>query len=231
MDDNITKILVGVFAALAGAIAAGLVNAYAASQKIKEVELGYIYKLREGYLENARKVAGDVYIPLSIALTTLHNEYDKFRKDINFEKNTFIANSRDAFRVECNKYLEVVDALMIRGADAYLTTELDERLQSFNSVLRQSIVESKVISRYVLRSNLSLLPIAINLPSFEYQASRAPGKNIRIPDISLRMAGIGFRYAEKILAAPLGSREFEQFILTNIPAIKFSIKEVTLGSR
>jgi hypothetical protein len=70
MADQPTSVtvLVGAVAAVAGALAAGLANAYAARQRIKEIEVSYLQKLKDSYLENARKVSAEVYIPISVSL-------------------------------------------------------------------------------------------------------------------------------------------------------------------
>ncbi len=231
MDDNLVKIAVGILAAIGGAIAAGLANAYVAKQKIREVELSYIYKLRDGYLENARKAVKDVYLPLSIALTELRNEYDTFRQKIDFDTKTADAAAKVSFRSVCEKYLMTVDDLMIRGADAYMTTELDERLQMFNNVLRESIGASSIVSKYILGYNIAILPMEINLPAFEFYPKSESILRRLASNISINVAGLSLTYKQEVLAAPLETREFERIILTSIPAIKFSIKEVVLGSR
>ena len=82
-DDNFwVRALVTLAAAAAfGVIIAGAsLDAYAANRRIKEVELQYQYKLRDSYLENARKMTEDVYLPINIALTRLHNSYEKVRR-------------------------------------------------------------------------------------------------------------------------------------------------------
>jgi ABC-type uncharacterized transport system ATPase subunit len=76
-DDNWVRAVVGIGVAALGAIIAGVVNAYAAKLKIKEIELNYRYKLRDGYLDNARKLTGEVYIPISVALTNLLKGYER----------------------------------------------------------------------------------------------------------------------------------------------------------
>jgi hypothetical protein len=68
MDDNFIKAVLAIAGAIAGGLIASAANAYAARQKIREVEISYAYKLRDGYLENARKMAAEVYIPINIAL-------------------------------------------------------------------------------------------------------------------------------------------------------------------
>jgi hypothetical protein len=55
---------------------------------------------------------------------------------------------------------------------------------------------------------------------------------MRLGNIHFDFMGIGFTYrADELLAAPLSSREFESHIGSEIPALKFLIKEVTLGSQ
>jgi hypothetical protein len=79
VDENIIKALVGIAGAIAGALLVAATNAYTANRKIKEVELAYLYKLRDGYLENARKLSEQVYIPINILLTRLAAAYDNLR--------------------------------------------------------------------------------------------------------------------------------------------------------
>src|SRR5215475_11954820 len=117
-DDNWIRALVTIGAAALGAILAGLVNAYAARQKVKEVELSYIYKLRDGYLDNARKMAGDVYIPISIALTNLFKGYERFTASSATPDADLRKGADDEFRKCCLDYLETIDGLLARGADA-----------------------------------------------------------------------------------------------------------------
>jgi hypothetical protein len=80
MDDTFVKAVLTIPGVIAGGLITAAVNVYAARLKIREVEISYAYKLREGYLENARKMAAEVYIPINIALTKLSKAYDKFRK-------------------------------------------------------------------------------------------------------------------------------------------------------
>jgi hypothetical protein len=81
-DDNWVRVFVTIGAAALGAIFAGVVNAYAARLKVKEIELNYLYKLRDGYLDNARKMTGEVYVPISVALTNLFKGYERFTADL-----------------------------------------------------------------------------------------------------------------------------------------------------
>src|ERR1700709_1079621 len=82
MDDGTLKLLIGLVGAAVGALAAAVANMYAANRKIKEIELSYNYKLQDGYLENARKFTGEVYVPINILLTQLSNAYNGFRSRV-----------------------------------------------------------------------------------------------------------------------------------------------------
>ena len=235
LDDNMLKLLIGIGSAAIAAILTQLATAYSANRRIKEVELVYQQKLRDSYLENARKVTGEVYLPISIALTQLSNSYAKFKISIDFEAETSPADPRAEFLVDCTEYLDIIDNLVKRGGDAYLTTDLDEKLRRFNSFLRESASTYRVVTKLILEANLSTFPFqsgAFRLaretddPTITRVLSRLGMRNV-----SLRMVGIGLNYSRDVLAAPVDTREFEERILADVIAIKILIKEVILGSQ
>ncbi|MFO1035647.1 MAG: hypothetical protein U1E45_02270 [Geminicoccaceae bacterium] len=230
-DDNWTRALVTVLAATVGAILAGAVNAYAAKQKVREVELQYMYKLRDGYLDNARKLAGEVYIPISIALTSLFNSYERFATTISATEPTGQKPFRSDFEIDCLRYLQTIDDLLARGADAYLTTSLDEQLNQFSNFIRNSLDQKIIRKRSILQTKFGMFGFSAS-PTISLDVSGSEGfARVAIPTISLRpFTGIGLSYSEVVLAAPFESREFEKRIRTEIPRIKFLVKEVTLGS-
>jgi hypothetical protein len=102
-----------------GAILAGIINAYSARLKVKEVELNYLYKLRDGYLENARKVTGEVYISIGIALTDLFKGYERFVAQSTDADDKVRTNAKSEFARCCETYLQKIDDLFSRGADAF----------------------------------------------------------------------------------------------------------------
>ena len=228
-DDNWTRALVTVLAAALGAVVAGVVNAHAANRRIKEVELQYLYKLRDGYLDNARKLAGEVYIPISIALTSLFKSYERFAASIN-PAAAKQAIFRDDFETECLRYLQTIDDLFARGADAYLITEIDEQLNDFSNFIRNSLDQKAIRKRRVLQTQFGMLGV-FTLPSVEIEG-KVTSRIARttIPPFKLNAFGLRFSYSEKVLAAPFETIEFEARIRTEIPRIKFLVKEVTLGS-
>jgi len=228
MDEGLLKFLIGAAGAIGGAIVAAIANMYAANRKIKEIELAYSFKMRDGYLENARKLTAEVYIPINVFLTQLTNAYDTFRARIDFEKNEVPDGSRNFFLGQCRKYLSDLDQLFGRGADAYLTTELDDRIRNFNSFLRESLESTAPMTKSVFESDLRIAGIPSGLQSYELiSASKLA---FLAPNFSLRLAGIRLGYMKQLLAAPLHSRAFEKRFQIEVPLLKSLIKEVTLGS-
>jgi hypothetical protein len=231
-DDNWTRALVTIAAATLGAILASFVNAYASRQKIREIELQYQYKLRDGYLENARKLVGEVYIPINIALTYLFNSYERYAA--NTDQNLSSDASHNEFKAAAIKYIETIDELLRRGADAYLIGTIDEQLNSFTNFIRNSVQSNSISKKIVLQAHVPLIiPFTKNAitTNFEREVDdKTYLGRTKIPSISLSFGGISFSYSEKILAAPFQSIEFQARIRSEVPQIKFQIKEVTLGS-
>lgn len=236
MDENLVKALVGIAGAIAGALLLAATNAYAANQKIKEVELGYLHKLREGYLENARKLSDKVYIPLNILITELVSAYDKFRAKADLDSGTVPTGSHNTFLAATRRYLEGTNELMARGADAYLTAELEERLRTFNSFVLESQSAEVPTKRVVLETKGSglLSSLLVKLPStrLQFTTKARPLSRFGINNFSLPVPGTGmrFEYVEETLAAPFKSRAFEARFQSDVLAIKLLIKEVVLGS-
>lgn len=228
-------VLVGAIAAVAGAIAAGLANAYAARQRVKEIEVIYLQKLKDGYLENARKLTAEVYIPLSVTLTNLANSYDRFSGWIDYDAEISVEGFREDFLTDCLRYLSTVDDLMRRGADAYLTTALDEELQFFTNFIRDSMDAQELHRKRVMRALVTtdgLRFMFFGFPYFRYQfdlAEKAAGK-LRLPAFDVGLFGLKLAYSERIYSAKIELRDFEARIRATIPALKALIKEVTLGS-
>jgi hypothetical protein len=239
-DDNWVRALVTVIAAAAGAVIAGVINMYASRQKIKEIEIQYRYKLRDGYLENARKVAGEVYIPIGIYLTSLSNNYENYLANMeSIDRSIIDVQIIDVplnkFKNQCIQYLICIDELLKRGADAYLTTILDESLNDFTNFIRNSIERDVVVKKVVFQAILFSFGLSTTQTMSE-ECDTASGyfrklfAKLSIEALSIDAFGISFSYSEKVLAAPLNTKEFEARMKAEIPKLKFLIKEVVLGS-
>jgi hypothetical protein len=224
-DENWMRALATVLAAVVGAIAVTLLNAFVASKKIKEIELQYQFKLNDTYTENARSVAKDVYIPIIIEITRLSMSYDKFSTMVGTSQQ---GSFRDDFVSGCVRFLDSMDRLFARGAEAYLTTHVDIRLNELLSFLRSSLDSSDVIKRRVLR-------VKSALPGVQDLARERTTRGAHLFDrfgssLWVGAMGFGFSYQETVLAAPVDSSEFEARFRTDSTGLKAAVKEVTLGA-
>ncbi len=229
-DDNWTRALVTVLAAAAGAIIAGFVNAYAANRKIREIELQYLFKRRDSYIDNARSVMGEVYIPISIALTKLSNSFERFVSMNGAPQQSAVQALRDEFETASLTFLDEMDSLFARGADAYLTTAIDERLNDFNNFLRGSLDRKALVKKRVYQASISLFGLKARSDREETAEVTSRIGRVRVSPMSISTFGAELRYAERVLSAPIDSEEFETRFKNDIVQIKFLVKDVTLGS-
>jgi hypothetical protein len=230
MDFSDTKVITTIIAAVAGilgAIVGGYFKASSAKQKILELNQNYNQKLQDNYLEKAREYTESVYAPLSIALAKLSYGFRSYRTNIGGENDDELVTEFSASITEFNS---IVMDLMSKGAGAFLTTELDEKLQSFGSFLEES--------KHAEYSTLKMI-LGFALPFFGngYQETERKitgrfARNLWSPRLSLSMGALGVSYeAKEMLAAPLGSKDFEERFVRDSHIINVLIKEVTLGAK
>ena len=213
-----------------GAVVTALAAAFSARQKIREVELVYEQKLRDNYLTNARQYIYSVYVPIGIALGSLGDAYLAVRQHIDFKAKHVDPAAQKQFEDACDSYLQIIDDLFSRGADAFLTSATELRLRSFSSFLRSSRNAKEPSVQMVFQAASSFIPA----PADSVYTTHAGGKlaaKLYGSGVSVNIAGIGFSYsAKELIAAPLTSREFEKRLVEDIAKIKYLIKEVTLGT-
>ena len=232
MNEAVVKALIAAGSAILGAIVAAAAKGYAAKQKLQEIKLSYEQRLHEGYLEKAREYTQGVYVPLSIALTQLNFDFQILLSQ-KTKNGSIPSNSLQNFQKSSNQFQETIKDLAERGANAFLTTELDEKLQSFCSFLNSS---SSTTESVVQQKFEFILPFIGS--SYHSEISRElKGKWARLlrskkVSYSLNLIDIGFSYeAEEILAAPLGTGDFEMRFTRDVRLLNILIKEVTLGAK
>lgn len=198
------------------------------------MELTYEQRIRDSYLENARKVAADVYVPLAVAISDLTRAYGEFRNRIDFDQSVAPQGSINRFKGACNNFSTLVADLLARGASAYLTLPLEEELTDFVLFLDASL------SAVCVTRKVTLTPAFYGFTTsrivtgggavFSGAASfaRAPGvmTSLTSPFIKIRLS-----VRDQIVSSPLPSREFERRFQVSTINISTLIKEVTLGSR
>lgn len=227
-------LLIGIVTAsctLIGVTFTALATRYSASQKIKEVEITYRQKLQENYLANARQQIKSVYAPLNIILSMLIDQYVEFNTSRQFGDAKTDDGSEEKFRQVCNEYLESIKDLINRGADAYLTNQLEISLRSVSSFIKVSLgaeaPELKIVPRYIA------FPFGF-LPLPQRQEMFLKGKWAQVFNkigLSYRFLSYGFSFEKELIAAPINSSEFQKKITQEVYNLKFLIKEVTLGAQ
>lgn len=223
-----SKIITGIVAALSAIIAAivtAIAASFSAKQKLQEIRFQYEARLKDGYLEKAREYTSKLYVPLSIALASLGLAFQRFRSS-NEDPSTKSGQLREAI----SEFLSVTADLSSRGANAFLTTDLDETLQGFKAFLMSSMTAQEPKLKVVIKLCTSALwgGARANLEKV------VAGKKVRFfrgPPFSFSFIGVSFVFiGEEILSAPIESPEFEERFLMDTFFINMLIKEVTLGA-
>lgn len=202
-------------AAILAAVVTAYATAYAARRKVAELRLANSFELAKQYLESARNYSETVYLPLAISVYRLHNSF------LTFKAADDPRESKEAtFADECKAFIDTVDGLFIRGATAVLTIRLDEAITRLISFLRESLSSKHAVKGtspldYIIGVGLGTLSITMPLAG----ASIGP----------LLELGTKKTSRPTYIAAPTGSKEFEEQFLIHVNTIKSGIKEVTLG--
>lgn len=209
-----------------GALLAAVGAIYAAKKKTQEVEAAYVQRLRDSYLENARSYLNSVYLPVHLALAQLVMEYRKFRAHVEFKTGVAEEGYENALKDEIERYDRALQQLLGRAAGAFLTTALEERLESFNEFLRQSLGAADL-------RVASIVEMSAGWWAFRASSVQEVVSSRRLPlsSISLRLPGIYLKVREATVQyAPLTSREFEERFVQDTAILRALIKEVTLGA-
>ncbi|MDY6839839.1 MAG: hypothetical protein SWH78_17915 [Thermodesulfobacteriota bacterium] len=148
------KVIIGIVAGLAallGALITSLASAYSSRQKIKEIEIQYQQKLLDTYLTNARNYTNTLYVPLILLLGKLGDAYQQFRKDLDIDTEAVSQDSKTAFENACREFDKKLQDLFEKGADAFLTTQLEERLRSFRLFIINSLEANEPVGGFAGR--------------------------------------------------------------------------------
>lgn len=223
---------------IVGAAITALASAYSARKKIGEAQELYAQKLNDTYLRNARLYLQEVYLPLQQAIGQIANEYEKARPHIDQETEKVSEPNGSEFRDGIASYLKVVKALADKAAGAFLTSAIEEELESFNAFLRESLVADKTIRHVAYNARVLWTRYAIerrvtSATRTSYARSRAISSALvgfTSPLAMGSIASISLRQ-DRVLAAPLGSAAFEERFVDATVRLRAYIKDVTLGQR
>ncbi len=220
-----TVALIAALGAVVGVVITVSGTIYAAKKKTEEIELVYVQRLRDRYLDNARAYLESIYVPLHLALAHLTASYRTFRSHINFDAQEAPREQIDDFRAAAAAYDDTVRELLDRGAAAFLTTALEEHLGSFNEFLRESRDATETQVAVLLSFGVSLFGTRM-----EAEWTRILHKRL---SRKIRINQFGFKaeiYEKQLLRAPLVTRDFEEAFVRQATFLRILIKGVTLGT-
>jgi hypothetical protein len=215
--------VVGIIGTVASAVIAGVVGWYSARMKYRQLEFEYEVKLKEQYLGNAREYLGSVYIPLSISLASLNAAYKNYRA------RQDVASREAAFSQEIRQFLRNYRELEQNGGGAFLTSELEEIVSSFNSFLDDSLYAVEPLIKGVIEVKLPrIIPFTLDGAIKREFSSK---KLSRVGRVELSVLGGNILVGnEEVVGAPISSKEFEQRFVRDMYRINRLVKDVTLGN-
>lgn len=225
MESTIINALIAGSAAITGGAIAGIASYTNTRHKIRELELIASQKLRENHLQNAREYTKTIYVPLTLAISKLFDAYSIFNN------NRSHPHTIDNFKIAIDQFRNEVQLLRDRGAEAFLTNELEDKLRSF----REFLGSSRDCTTITRNAEIGFRVGLGGLAWAETTTIALIGRSAtwwRSPRLKLSVLGLGFTYeATVIQSAPLESIEFSTRFSTDVGEIKYLIKEVTLGGK
>lgn len=209
----------------------------AARSKLAEAQLAYRQQLQSAHYDAARQHVSALYLPLSAALSALADAFLVWREQPEDDPDP---HTHAAFADAVTAYVERIRELTGGGMDAFLTVDLDTGLRDFSAFLRASLdageVHDKLVVTYVREVTASLSPM-LGLRSGHSSSrtlTRTVTRDSRGPvsgHVSLAGFGLELQQSTEVLAAPLGSFDFETRFQRDVAALKDAIRDVTLGAR
>jgi hypothetical protein len=206
---------------------------YSARTRIREVRLTYHQKLHETYLATARQYTTSIYVPLGIALTRLSAAFRSFRDRLDSDTRAAMPDVRGTFVHAVQVFLDEIETLTRQGADAFMTSALEEQLISFAEFLRNSLSAEGVRASVVLESVFTAFGVSLGTATTKPMSGRTVEGLTRLGDLSIGFPGVArasYR-TEKLVEAPITSEPFERRMVEDLAVLRELIKEVTLGTQ
>lgn len=195
INPNVAGAFIAAISAVLGAMIGFASKARSAAQKFRELQYEHERRSRDGYLAAARAYTGGIYVPLSISVSFLRKSFDSYL-------GSKAKSAERKFNSAVHTFSRDVDALLERGASAFLTTGLDETLTSFLVFLKNSLNSSEARQQIIFSYRLPYL-------SGPFPDKAVETRRIEIPQVSINLLGVGLSVREiKIIEAPIHSKEF-----------------------
>ncbi|ATG36684.1 hypothetical protein PhaeoP23_02574 [Phaeobacter piscinae] len=227
IDPTVLVALIGVLSVVVSAGTGALVSRWHTASKFRDelhkLRLERLNEQNDSYLGNAREQIGTVYVPLSAELAALKALYQSYLYQGKPDAG------RSDFEAQIEKFVTRLQELELRGATAYVTTELEELLIKFVAFLRASQSASEIFVDVTYNFSVRFLGFDFRHgDSKKVNVSNATSKGF---SASLSAAGIGADVrVSDIISAPIDTEDFQARFERDSYRLSLLIKEVTLGS-
>lgn len=226
-DPTVLVALIGVLSVAVSAGIGAFVSRWHTASKFQDelhkLRLERLNEQRDSYLENARKQIGTVYVPLSAELAALKAVFQNYLYQGKTDEKLSELN------IQVEKFVTKLQELELRGATAYVTTELEDVLIKFVVFLRASQIASETLVD--ITYDFSMKVLGFGLQRAGSQVARVSSATSKGFSASISAAGIGadVRISD-IISAPINSEDFQARFERDSHRLSLLIKEVTLGS-
>lgn len=226
LDPTVLVALIGVLSVVLSAGIGGSVSRWHTASKFRDelqkLRLERLNEQSDLYLKNAREQIGTIYVPLSSELAVLKASFQ------NYVYQGKADEQLESFTNQIDKFIEELQALELRGATAYITTELEDLMIKFIVFLRSSKNASETIVDITYDFNLGI-------GGWKTQHSSSvqrivPGVKQTTLSASISIPGIdGNVRVSDVIQAPINSDAFQARFERDTYRLSILIKEVTLG--
>lgn len=227
IDPTVLVALIGVLSVVVSAGTGAIVSRWHTASKFQDelhkLRLERLNEQNDSYLENARKQIGTVYVPLSAELATLKAHYQ------NYLYQGKSSEGLREFEAQIEEFITKLQELEMKGATAYLTTELEDLLIKFVVFLRASQTASETVVDVVYDFSLGIFGLGIKRSG----AKKANVSNAASKGFSAHIKAAGISAEARIsdiISAPLHTEDFQARFERDAYRLSLLIKEVTLGS-
>jgi hypothetical protein len=227
IDPTVLVASIGVLSVVLSAGIGAMVSRWHTASKfhdeLKKLRLERLNEQSDSYLENARKQIGTVYVPLSAELAALKAVFQNYLYQ--GKSDEYLT----AFNGQVDKFISTLQELVIRGATAFVTTDLEDLLIKFVVFLRASKSASETIVGVTYNFNVGFLGLGLRKGGVtEKRFSKVTPQRF---SASISLAGIGADVrVSDIIQAPIDSEDFQARFERDAYRLSVLIKEVTLGS-
>lgn len=226
IDPTVLVALIGVLSVILSAGIGAIVSRWHTASKFREelekLRLERLNEQSDSYLQNAREQIGTVYVPLSAELAALKAAFQNYL----YQEKT--EGCLTAFLLQVDQFIEELQALELRGATAFVTTDLEDLLIKFVVFLRASKSSTEPVVDVTYNFSIGVLGFTTQKSGSVKARSTAAARSGASASISVAGIAANVRVSD-IIHAPIDSEDFQARFERDAYRLSLLIKEVTLG--